>query len=98
MEEENLNIENSERIEDIKKINKKFFIKFVIFLIVLILITILAIHFTIIYLDKNDADSKNILENEIEVEKKTAEDAKYAIKSYTETYDTNSLKITEIFI
>lgn len=99
MGEENLNVENSEKLNDIKKDNKKFFIKFVIFLIILILITALAIYFTVIYLEKNNEDTENVLENEIEAEetKKIAEDSKYAIKSYTETYDTNSLKITRYY-
>lgn len=99
MEEEKLKVENSEELEKIKKGNKKFFIKFAIFLIILILITALAIYFTITYLEKNKKDSENILKNEVEIEeiKKTAEDRKYAINSYTETYDTNSLKISRYY-
>lgn len=97
MEEENLNVENSEGIEEIKEGNKKFIIKFIIFLLILILITALAIFFTIRYL--NSESTENILENEVEVEetKKVAEDSKYAINSYTETYNTNSIKITKYY-
>lgn len=96
MDEENFNAENNEKLENIKKINKKFIIKFIIFLIILILITCFAIYFTIKYLDEN---SENVIHKETETEeiKKTAEDSKYALKSYTETYNSNSLKIIDYY-
>lgn len=89
-------------MEDIKKDNKKFIIGFIIFLIILILITALGIYYTIIYIGKNSGENEekqNILEDELQTEekKKTPEDIKYAIKSYTETYNTNSIKITKYY-
>lgn len=96
------NNSNDENIKDIKKDNKKFIYKFIIFLIILILTTALGIYFTIIYIDKNEENNEvnnNIIENELENEedKKIPEDIKYAIKSYSETYNTNSIKVNKYY-
>ena len=101
MEEEISKDENKEQLEDIKKVNRKFVIKFIIFLIILIIVTISAIYFSIKYLSKNDnkENSSTVIDNEIRTEEvgKVPEDSKFGIKSYTETYDTNSIKIVEYY-
>lgn len=75
----------------------RFIIKYIIFVIILILITVAGIYFTIRYIDEEAKDIaiplKQTIESNEEEEKKVAEDSKYAIKSYSETYDTNSLEI-----
>lgn len=81
--------------QEIKKENKKFIIKFVIFLIILTMLTAIAVYFTI--KDLNKEEQEPIIEKEeIEI-KKEAEDSKFAIKSYTETYNENSLKIINYY-
>lgn len=89
-----------EKIDGLPKAMKsknKFIVKYIIFIIILILITAIAIFFTIKYIDKGEVailvDSYVESEQEKEEVKKTAEDSKYAITSYTETYDTNSMQI-----
>lgn len=82
--------------EDSNKTNKKFIIKFSIFVVVLLLITGGAIYFTIKYLNEPNKENQEEISVSEETKQK-AEDSKYAIKSYAETYDTNSLKITKYY-
>ena len=76
--------------QNTKEANKKFIIKYIVFLVIIVLITTVAIYFSI------NKITEDIQENEIEImdiTKPTAKDSKYAIDSYAETYDENSLKI-----
>jgi len=89
-----------------QKSNNKFAIKFIIFTIFMAIVTVIAIYFTIQYFDKNieketSQTNNNVEENkkiedeqEIIVEKSKAKDSKYGIKTYTETYNSNSLEYT----
>ena len=76
---------------DAKTANKKFLIKYIIFVVIIILITIGAIYYSINQLNKDDEE--NVTEEKTEIAKTTAKDQKYAINSYSETYNENSLKI-----
>lgn len=69
--------------------NKKFFI---IYILALIIITSISIFITIRYIDKNNTTSP-IAENTYVDSKIKAEDAKYALTSYSETYNENDLVI-----
>lgn len=84
---------------DIKKQNRKFIFKFVMFTIVLMALTALSIYLTILSFNKIEAETskedksgttENTKDNE---EKKVAEDEKYKLKSYSETYSTNAIEI-----
>lgn len=69
--------------------DKKFFIFYILFLII---ITAAAIFATISYLDKTS--KKSATENTaVEINKPKAEDAKYALTAYSETYNENDLDI-----
>jgi len=86
----------------LKKPINKFVIKYIIFVIILILITAIGIYFTIRYIDQTTNENQIIEEkndeNDDEIEeKKNAEDSIYGIKSYSETYDTNSLEIKHYY-
>lgn len=89
-------------MEENGKSNKRFIIAFIIFLIVLILFTIGAIYFTFQYIDNEN--EKKLAQYEAEKETKTfeegikekAQDSIYAITSYSETYNENSLTIKDI--
>lgn len=71
--------------------DKKFFIFYILFLII---ITAAAIFATISYLDKTSKTS--VTENTaLEINKPKAEDAKYALTAYSETYNENDLDIKE---
>lgn len=76
--------------QDIKTANKIFFIKYFIFLIMIVSITGGAIYYSIKQLNKEE--SNPLISEEIS-SKPLAADSKYAINSYAETYDENSLKI-----
>lgn len=75
---------------DAKTANKKFFIKYFIFVIIIILITVGAIYASIKLLNKNEKE--DVIETTDSV-KNIAEDKKYGVNSYSETYNENSLKI-----
>lgn len=78
---------------------KSFIIKYIIFVIILISITVIGIVFSIKHIDKTIGQAEILEESElessekIEEPKKLAEDSSYGIKSYSETYDTNSIEI-----
>lgn len=82
-----------------------FILGFIIFLTILIMVTICAIYFSIRYLEeKNERETKEIeiaeeTEDDIIIKdtEKETEDSIYAIKSYTETYDINDIKITTYY-
>lgn len=82
-----------------KETKNNFIIKYIIFVIILVLITVVGIYFTIKQIDKSMKDvseqSDLTIEKNEEVEetKKLAKDSKYAINSYSETYNTNPIKI-----
>lgn len=76
---------------DAKTANKKFLIKYIIFIVAILLVTLAAIYFSIKQLNKNVEE--NVTEENIEIAKTSAKDKIYAINSYSETYDENSLKI-----
>lgn len=71
--------------------SKKFFI---IYILALIIITAISIFITIRYIDKNNSVS-TIAENNYVDNKIKAEDAKFALNSYSETYNENDLVIKE---
>lgn len=76
-----------------KKSNKKFFIGYTIFLLILIYTTALCTYLTIQNIDNNKGTFTEMLINEFGKEaKKASSDSNYAINSYDETYDSNSLK------
>lgn len=84
------------------KSNKKFIIGFIIFLLLLILVTATAIYFSFRYIDNENAqklarheEEKNTKTYE-EDAKKIAEDKIYALSSYAETYNENSITIEKI--
>jgi len=87
-----------------KKLNKNdknFIIQFIIVTVLIIIVTGVAIYFSINYInDENiESDENVIIENVVEESnnKKVAEDKKYAINSYTETYNENSLNIKKYY-
>lgn len=74
-----------------------FIKKYIIFVLLLVIVTVIAIVLTINSLNKtnkNEAQNENI-ENIVEAEKakNKAEDEKYSIKKYSETYNENDIKI-----
>lgn len=71
--------------------NKKFFI---IYILALIIITAISIFITIRYIDKNNSASP-LVESSYVDNKVKAEDAKFALNSYSETYNENDLVIKE---
>lgn len=85
-----------------EKSNKKFIIGFIIFLILLIILTISAIYFTFKYIDQEaekrlaQYEEEKSISNYEETMKASAEDKIYAISSYNETYNENSLIIKEV--
>ena len=95
-EKKNINVEvdNFKVSQDIPKKKSRFAIKYLFFVIILAVITAIAIYFTIDKLEKEMA-----IQNRANIEnvKKESDDSKYVISSYTDTYDTNSIKITEYY-
>ena len=83
--------------------NKKFIIFYIVFVVILICATILAIYFTIQNMEKQEEIKQeenpitNVNEVVTETPKKEAEDKKYAITSYQETYDENAIKIIQYY-
>ena len=78
-----------------KKSNKSFIIKYAVFCIVLFIITTVLIYFSITNINNSYHEDDSIITSiSSDTPKKIAEDSKYAIKSYDETYDQNALKLT----
>lgn len=77
--------------QDAKTANKKFIIKYIIFICILLIITAGAIWLSIKQLNKDEEELHT--QEIISVDKPEAEDSKYAVNSYNETYNENSLKI-----
>ena len=80
--------------------NKKFKKYYIIYVIILLIITIVAIYFTIRYIDSSKIENNEVKEEIIEEEtkeitKKKAEDEKYALTKYSETYNENDLIFNE---
>ena len=96
MEEENKKIEEDafKVSENIPKKGTNFVIKYVIFLLVLIGITALVILSTISQINKENA-SKNEIGTDTQL--RASNDKKYVITSYSDTYNSNSIKITEYY-
>ena len=95
---ENIETENNKKEKkkkEGKNPKKSFIIKYVIFVIVLSLLTAGACYYTIVYKNKNNV-AKIPKEKIAEVTnnaKQKAEDSIYAITSYEETYDENSINL-----
>ncbi len=75
-----------------RRLGKRFIIGFTIFTIILIALTMGAIYYTI--KEFNQFEQKPIIKEQ--TTKKEADDKKYAINSYNETYNTNSIELKEI--
>ena len=98
--------QNEKKPDEFKKEKQKkpkntFIKKYILFILLLVIITLCAIYFSIKYLDNqndNIQDDEQNKESSIvgstETAKKVAEDSKYGINSYTETYNQNDLKFT----
>ena len=71
-----------------KEANKRFLIKFLVYVLILVIITGVAIYFSIKFLNKKEITDDI---TETKVTKYAAEDSKYGIQSYDETYDENSI-------
>ena len=89
---------SNKETEEFKKVKPKntFIKKYIIFIVVLMAVTGLAIFFTINPLSKPQEEKVEEVAEEQEnqeIVKNEAEDAKYAIKKYSETYNENDLKI-----
>lgn len=76
--------------QNAKEANKKFIIKYVVFIIIIVLITVGAIFFSI---NKMTEDIQKTEIETMDITKPTSKDSKYAIDSYAETYNENSLNI-----
>lgn len=78
--------------------NKKFIIGYIIFALILLTITGLAIYFTIENMNKKSSnEAGEQITPKVDKAKTIAEDSKYAIKSYDETYNENPVTITEYY-
>lgn len=96
-------VKNDMTKENEKNNNKKFKKFYIIFIVVLLLITIIATYITIKYIDNSSNQNNENKEEKIEVPteetkeivKKKAEDEKYALRKYSETYNENDLLINE---
>lgn len=76
--------------QNAKEANKKFIIKYVVFIIIIVLITVGAIFFSINKMTENIQKTET---ETMDITKPTSKDSKYAIDSYAETYNENSLNI-----
>lgn len=97
-EKENVN----KRVEQVSKKqnnNKKFIIKFIVFIFIMLLITGVAVYYTVKFAVKKDNENTENKKQETysEEKKKSAEDSKYAINSYSETYNTNGITFTKYY-
>ena len=89
--------------ENEKNNNKKFKKFYIIFVVVLLLITIIATYITIKYIDSSsnqmNEEKEELIENDSdetsEIAKRKAEDEKYALRKYSETYNENDLIFNE---
>ena len=87
--------------ENEKNNNKKFKKFYIIFVVVLLLITIIATYSTIMYINSSlkqiNETKEELIEKDIdetnEIAKRKAEDEKYALRKYSETY--NSLQLNQ---
>ena len=80
------------------KISKRFIIIYTLFIIALIYVTALGIYFSIDKINNTDQTLlESVISNVVEEKKKIAQDTKYAINSFDETYDFNSLLIIDTF-
>ena len=85
--------------ENEKNNNKKFKKFYIVFVVVLLLITIIATYITIKYIDSSsnqmNEEKEELIENDSdetsEIAKRKAEDEKYALRKYSETYNENDL-------
>ena len=83
-----------------KDFSIKFIIGYIIFLIISIYITALLISSSIKSIDNDEKINLiNMISSELKIDErqKTATDNKYAVSSYDETYDANSLKIVNYY-
>lgn len=81
-----------------KKTSKHFIILYTLFLILLIYGTFLGIFLTIQRINNSDdPDSESIIDVILDGVKKLSPDTKYTINSYTDTYDNNSITITNYY-
>ena len=86
-----------------KNNNKKFKKFYIIFILVLLVITTSTTYITIKYIDKSSNQNNENKEEKTEIPteetkeivKKKAEDEKYALRKYSETYNENDLLINE---
>lgn len=82
----------------VKNPNKRFIIGYIIFALILLIITGLAIYFTIDNMNKKSSNEiGEQITSKVDIAKTIAEDSKYAIKSYDETYNENPITITEYY-
>lgn len=89
--------------ENEKNNNKKFKKFYIIFIVVLLLITIIATYITIMYINSSskqiNENKEELIEKDIdetnEIAKRKAEDEKYALRKYSETYNENDLIFNE---
>lgn len=92
-------VKNDMTKENEKSNNKKFKKFYIIFVVVLLLITIIATYITIMYINSSsnqiNETKEELIENDIdetrEIVKRKAEDEKYALRKYSETYNENDL-------
>lgn len=96
-------VKNDMTKENEKNNNKQFKKFYIIFVVVLLLITIIATYITIKYIDNSLNQNNENKEEKIEIPteetteivKKKAEDEKYALRKYSETYNENDLIFNE---
>lgn len=96
-------VKNDMTKENEKNNNKKFKKFYIIFVVVLLLITIIATYITIKYIDSSsnqmNEEKEELIENDSdetsEIAKRKAEDEKYALRKYSETYNENDLIFNE---
>lgn len=96
-------VKNDMTKENEKSNNKKFKKFYIIFVVVLLLITIIATYITIMYINSSSKQinetKEELIEKDIdetnEIAKRKAEDEKYALRKYSETYNENDLIFNE---
>ena len=96
-------VKNDMTKENEKSNNKKFKKFYIIFVVVLLLITIIATYITIMYINSSSKQinetKEELIEKDIdetnEIAKRKAEDEKYALRKYSETYNENDLILNE---
>lgn len=96
-------VKNDMTKENKKNNNKKFKKFYIIFVVVLLLITIIATYITIMYINSSsnqmNEEKEELIENDSdetsEIAKRKAEDEKYALRKYSETYNENDLIFNE---